>query len=139
MALPFTIAIITNKDGNFLVGRHPDLERKPYPGLWDMPGGKVEENETFEDALKREVKEETGFEVTSATLVAVFHHFRSSFKPCASPLTVPGIGICYKIEVTGDFKPTELEDMHWASVEELAELELTPWCDYLLRIRPWEI
>ena len=32
----------------------------PYLGLWDLPGGKIEFGESPEEALKREVREETG-------------------------------------------------------------------------------
>lgn len=35
----------------------------PFPGQWEIPGGHVEEGETLEEALIREVKEETGFDV----------------------------------------------------------------------------
>ncbi len=133
MVLPFTVAVIKDEKGRYLVGRHPNLERKPYPGKWDMPGGKAEEtDETFEAAVAREVKEETGFDVTTAKLLAVFHHSGKTIAPDASPATVPGIGICYMVEVTGDLVPSELEDMHWVSLEELDTLELTPWCKYLL-------
>lgn len=39
-----------------LARRSPD--RKTYPGLWSFPGGHVEEGETLEQALVREVREE---------------------------------------------------------------------------------
>lgn len=33
------------------------------PGLWDFPGGKVHDNETLLDAVRREAQEETGLEI----------------------------------------------------------------------------
>lgn len=132
MVLPFVIAVISDDIGRYLIGCHPHLEHKPYPGLWDMPGGKVEPDEDFSNALRREVKEETGYTVTNETLIAVFHHSGENIKPYASPITVPGIAICYRVEVMGDLKPTELENMHWADLKELKTLKLTPWCEYLL-------
>jgi 8-oxo-dGTP diphosphatase len=51
-------------------GRILRLQRSPdrafLPGLWDIPGGHVEEGETLETALRREVIEETGFAVNVA-------------------------------------------------------------------------
>lgn len=47
-------------------------------GQWGMPAGSMELNESVEDALKREVWEETGLTVTAATLIAIYSHPRYS-------------------------------------------------------------
>jgi len=44
----------------YLLIRHP--EDDGYSGHWDFPKGHIEKGETKEEALKREVKEETGIE-----------------------------------------------------------------------------
>jgi 8-oxo-dGTP diphosphatase len=50
------VAAIIKKDNHFLIVQR---NRKKHLGLkWEFPGGKVQENETFEEALLREIKEE---------------------------------------------------------------------------------
>jgi len=41
---------------------------------WEFPGGKIEQNESAEQALKRELMEETGIEVTRATAIGQADH-----------------------------------------------------------------
>jgi len=50
------VAAIIKKNNHFLIVQR---NRKKHLGLkWEFPGGKVEESETFEEALTREIKEE---------------------------------------------------------------------------------
>jgi len=39
------------------------LAKEDYEGVWETPGGKLKEGESVFDCLKREVKEETGYDV----------------------------------------------------------------------------
>ena len=46
--------------------------REPQKGCWSLPGGVVEVGETLEEAVRREVHEETGLAVRPVAVVEVF-------------------------------------------------------------------
>lgn len=50
-------AIIQNNDKEILAAKRADIENGP---AWEFPGGKIEEGETPEEALRREIDEELG-------------------------------------------------------------------------------
>lgn len=52
--------LLVRDDGRVLLLRRI---REPWKGLWELPGGHVKEGETLEDAVVREIKEETNLEV----------------------------------------------------------------------------
>ena len=56
-------AIILNPDNKrFLLVKRKEKEQI-HKGKWLLPGGKLEKDESLMDALKREIKEETGLEI----------------------------------------------------------------------------
>ena len=60
------------RDGKLLITRrHADAH---LGGLWEFPGGKREANETFEECLARELREELGVEVAIGELVESLIH-----------------------------------------------------------------
>ena len=58
--------------GKILITQRPAAAH--LGGLWEFPGGKREANETFEECLHRELKEELGIEVDVKELVETITH-----------------------------------------------------------------
>lgn len=71
------IALI-DPEGRVLLAQRP--EGKAMAGMWEFPGGKVEEGETPEAAIQREMKEELGIELCDrcfAPLTFVSHTYET--------------------------------------------------------------
>jgi A/G-specific adenine glycosylase len=66
------------KDDKILITR-----RKPdglLGGLWEFPGGKIQEHETAQQACIREIREETGLEVNIGSFLTRIRHAYTHFK-----------------------------------------------------------
>lgn len=61
-----SIAIVQNEQKQLLISRRQ--QGKHLAGKWEFPGGKVEQGESLESAMLRELKEEVGLSATQFTL-----------------------------------------------------------------------
>jgi 8-oxo-dGTP pyrophosphatase MutT (NUDIX family) len=66
LLLPIAAVLIFDEAGQVL------LQRRADNGRWGVPGGAMEPGESFEDAARREAREETGLIVARLILVDVF-------------------------------------------------------------------
>jgi len=64
-------ALIFHNDKLLITQRRADSH---LGGLWEFPGGKREANETFEECLVREIREELGIEIVVTKLFEEIHH-----------------------------------------------------------------
>ena len=63
------VALVTDEEGRLMLTRRA---REPWRGALDLPGGFVDPGEGAEDALRREVREELGVEVTAMRYVCSY-------------------------------------------------------------------
>ncbi|MBK8883781.1 MAG: NUDIX domain-containing protein [Bacteroidales bacterium] len=64
--------ILENDKGEFLLALRDNKPSIPFPNHWDLIGGHVEEGETPEEALIREVKEELDIDIREYTFYKKF-------------------------------------------------------------------
>jgi 8-oxo-dGTP diphosphatase len=66
------VAALVERDGRYLITQR--RENAVLPMLWDFPGGRVEEGESDEGALAREVAERLGAKVQVGQLISFVNH-----------------------------------------------------------------
>ena len=59
------LGVLRRPDGTYLITRRR-MDKEWAPGCWEVPGGGVRAGESAEDAVKREILEETGVDVSNA-------------------------------------------------------------------------
>lgn len=112
-------ALITNAQGNYLI-----LKRKhPYPGdtilKWDIPGGRIVPGEKLEEALAREIKEETGLTFTKIEKILAAQDILRLADKHTIRLTF--VVSCKNI-TNVKLDPQEHTQYQWATVKELQNL-----------------
>jgi len=108
--------VIRDENGKILITQR-NL-KKAQGGLWEFPGGKIEPNETKENAIVREIKEELEIDIQVENYLAekVFNYPEKEINLIALE--------CKKIN--GDIKLLEHEDYRWVTNKELDNFEFAP-------------
>jgi 8-oxo-dGTP diphosphatase len=111
-------AVIYDKDARVLLLKR-SMKSMNYPGKWEFPGGKMDEGERFDDALVREVKEETGLD-------GRIKRFIGAAK--AEMPYVTAIQIVMEVEAPGmPVISHEHEGMAWKSPKDMLSMDLVDW------------
>lgn len=101
------------RDGRYLIARRHQAAH--LGGLWEFPGGKREAEESLEDCLRRELREELGIEITPPVFYRVVRHeypeksVELHFYRCAIS--------------AGEARALDCEELRWAAPDELNRFE----------------
>lgn len=111
-------ALIQNDNGEYLLLRRSKNSRT-HPGKWDLPGGKVDPGETLEEAVTREVREETGLSVDLQAIAG---------EVCFELPAKKVIAVVYETEDRASRVRLshEHEDFDWFPVVQISEMEELP-------------
>ena len=120
------VAVARNASGRVLLCRMP-ADRGVFPGLWSLPGGGVEAGESLLGALAREVREELGVGLVSATprmFKDLLHEKRS---PSSEPRPVYMVFQIYECRLSSEQLTLneEFTEYVWASASELSGLPMS--------------
>jgi ADP-ribose pyrophosphatase YjhB (NUDIX family) len=116
-SITLAVGAIVIRDNHLLMVRRA---QEPARGLWSVPGGKVERSEYLSDALRREVREETGLEIDVGELAGFFevigdddHYVIMDFLSSYSGSDVPRPG-------------DDVDRVRWVPLDEIPSLDCTP-------------
>jgi 8-oxo-dGTP diphosphatase len=120
--------VLLDGDGRLLIAKRP--AGRPLAGLWEFPGGKVEDGETPEHALVRELAEELGIDIAATDLAPL------TFASHAYPdfhLLMP-LYLCRRWR--GTAAAHEGQELQWVRPDELAEYAMPPADEPLKAVLP---
>lgn len=110
-----TAAVIIEK-GKVLIAQR--AENQKMAGKWEFPGGKVEQGETYEECLKREISEELGIkiEIESLFVENIYRYDSGTIKL-----------IAYKARyIEGEYDLSVHNQIKWVKPDELDNYDFAP-------------
>jgi 8-oxo-dGTP diphosphatase len=110
------VAAVIERGGSYLITQRRATAVLPL--LWEFPGGRVEEGESDEEALKREVLHRLGANITVNTLISFATH---SYESYCVDLHL------YECVLVGDtVTPRMVNDFRWVRSEDFDKYPFTP-------------
>lgn len=108
-------AVIERSDRRLLIGQRRRGDTSPLK--WEFPGGKIENDETPEAALARELKEELGATLRKSALIG-----RAVHKYAHTPEELEILFFAVEIS-DGELAPRTFEEVAWVLPKELREYD----------------
>ncbi len=103
----------TDGVAQYLLAQRPD--NGLLAGLWEFPGGKIEDGETLEECLRREIREELAADVIIKAPFGTYKHAYTHFRVTLNAF------IC---EIDRDPQPLAAQALRWAAASELDQFPM---------------
>lgn len=119
---------LIEKDGKYLVTRRSQSNTY-MPLKWDIPGGIVQVGETVEEAILREVSEETGLTIRVGRVVYVY----ANRDQLPVRQTFQAVYLCKYLDGEVRLDPSEHDMYRWLDYEEIGDLSTIDFLRELVR------
>jgi 8-oxo-dGTP pyrophosphatase MutT (NUDIX family) len=130
-------ALIFSKDGKLFLGKKNPKKGGVYSDCWHLPGGGVNDNESDIDAVKREVLEETGIDISDYIIELVDDVGKGQsekiLKDTGEKVMCNMDFIVYKVIINNKLAEEinillndDLEEYSWRNLNDLKNHKLTP-------------
>lgn len=100
------VGVLIQSDGRFLLTSRPT--GKVYQGYWEFPGGKLEQGESVERALRRELREEIGI------IAGTVHPWKVEMVDY--PHALVRLNFCKVFDWTGELQMHEGQSFSWQNL-----------------------
>jgi NAD+ diphosphatase len=121
--VPTATAVVVDENGHVLLGRRAV---EPDKGLWDLPGGFIEDGEHPLDAVRRELREETALEIEPLAFLGIWMDKYGYDSGAENTLNLYWTARV----VSGTMAPDDdVEELRWFAPDELPWDELAFECN----------
>ena len=111
------VAAILQKEDKILIARKK--QGKPLAGYFEFPGGKIEEGETPEESLIRELMEEMNIKI------AVKEYIGESIYEYGNDKVISLLGYTAEI-IDGEIKLSDHDRYEWVTLEQINNYKIAP-------------
>jgi len=123
-------ALIFDKQKRILITRRPAGSH--LEGYWEFPGGTIEKDETPQEALVREIKEEINLDIKAGELF-----WQDHFEYDVKSINI-SFYFCDRLNSGQQIVPLEIAEFRWVKLEELYEFKFPPADEALInRLRDY--
>ena len=113
------------KSGKILMNKRNDPHVPEFHGVWEFQGGSVEYGETIEENVRREAKEESGYEVEVAEYLPTIEVKNRQYNDMRIQLYLVPI-VCRIIGGDGKYNDQEVLEAKWYALDDVPNLNLFP-------------
>ena len=123
------VGVFVWKDGKFLMGQRVG---KHGQGSWSVPGGWLEYRESFDACAKREIREETGMEITNVRFMALTNNIFEDEDIHSLTIWLESDWVSGEPTI---LEPDKFIDQAWFTFKNLPSPLFMPW-EPLKEVRP---